>query len=156
MRRIPIEFEARFWMPSEGWSRHNVTPWRWYRVRQTLYADVGPDIATTLNLPPGMFSFNSASYVRVTLDHGMIRLDLDSYTVIPWTQWRETALWSEIKFDPKMERESRQWSLRWRCPEAPNNLWAKVYSYLETVDDPAGKQLRREITLHMLGASVPR
>jgi hypothetical protein len=84
-------------------------------------------------------------------------LDNNNYQVVRWTPWRETALWQQVRFDSPVDGiHNRPWMLRWRCPDAPNDIWAKTYAYLETRDDPEAQQLRREITLFMLGATVPQ
>ena len=153
-----VEFACRFYYPDDNGQ------WRWWRRSQELWVDLPtqPGHSFTVQLPAPMFSWSTAEHWLLVLDNFngrvTVRLDGNGQPCIRPVDWRTTALWTQHTFDPMVWGSTNYrgpWWLRYRCPDAPNDLWAKTYDYLTTVDDPAARQLRREITLHMLNGAMP-
>lgn len=156
MRRVGVEFACRYWFPSSN-SNVDRTQWGWQRYREVLHVQIpGPGESTVEYLPPLFFGYNAAVTPRLRWDpmgdHTVFALEHYSCVYFQRIRWRETAMWSQVAFNPpNMERPNRgPWWLRWRTIDAPDDHQWKMYDYLSRQSDPEAEQLRREMTLRLL------
>jgi len=158
-----VEVEARFFYPP-----------RWYRIRERLTIELPKEVGDSMSvwLPPPVFSLSAAHPYRLIIERttGGLRflvVSCEGSPVIRGAIWRETALWSQVTFEPWIEPLDARgpWWFRWRTLNADHDLLADVVKALNEItdrpDDPMmvsgiAAKLRREIYLDNVDAPVFR
>lgn len=173
MRRVVVDVACRYYFPPPGIDARG--RWAWQRNQHRLYIEIpeveGEESSTALPVP--FFGYNGACPWFLTMGFRSGRLGYllrspDGFS-LDWQEWRESQLWTQVKFDPfgpypgdAVEREDWMrggWWFRYRMPHADNDILSHIVAKLDAIEAYGStgqeiERLRRDVIMHMLGEPV--